>query len=102
MGWIYKSPKLAQLIGQALFSAGGFIVICGLIGRVAMTAINSTRSLAKLPSVGSLAEAYPMYSLWWVPEHFIGFALAVIVAALGVYLALSAKACRSVSRRASR
>jgi hypothetical protein len=92
MQWIYKQPKLARMVGQALFSVGGFIIVCGMIGRVAMTAINSTRGIAKLPPVTGLKEAYPMYSLWWVPEHFFGYAVAAIVAATGIYVALTAKA----------
>jgi hypothetical protein len=102
MQWIYKQPKLARMVGQALFSTGGFIIVCGLIGRVAMTAINSTRGLGKLPPLTGLKEAYPMYSLWWVPEHFIGYALPVIVAACGIYVALTAKAALKTTRRGRR
>jgi hypothetical protein len=90
--WIYKQPKLARMVGQALLSIGGFIIVCGMIGRVAMTAINSTRGLGKLPPIVGLKEAYPMYSLWWVPESFLGYAVAASVAAAGIILALTAKA----------
>ena len=33
-----------------------------------------------------------MYSLWWVPEHFIGYAVGGVLAAAGICLALTAKA----------
>jgi hypothetical protein len=66
MEWIYKQPKLARMVGQALFSVFGFLIVCGMIGRVAMTAINSTREIGKLPPLNGLREAYPMYSLSWV------------------------------------
>lgn len=91
MPWIYKCPKLAQVVGQALFSVGGFSVVCGLIGRPGMTALNQTRFIGKLSPYSGLAEAYPMYPVWWVPEDFFGYALGVIVAALGAYVALTAK-----------
>jgi hypothetical protein len=99
MQWIYKQPKLARMIGQALFSVGGFIIICGLIGRVAMTAINSTRGIGKLAPLNGLKEAYPMYSLWWVPEHFIGYTVCAVIAALGIYIGFTAKAVLKSSRK---
>jgi hypothetical protein len=98
MGWIYKNPKLAQLLGRALFSVGALFVVCGMIGRVALTAINSTRGLGKLPSLSGLAEAYPTYPLWCVPERIIGYAIPVAVACFGAYVALTAKAARKRSR----
>jgi hypothetical protein len=89
MQWIYKQPKLARMIGQALFAVGGLFIICGLIGRFAMIAING------------LSEAYPMYSLWWVPEHFIGYPVGAILAAAGIYVALTAKKVLRTTRRKS-
>ena len=91
MQWIYRQPKITRMFGQALFSLGGFLIVCGMIGRVAMTATNSTRGMSKLPPLGALKDAYPMYSLWWVPEHVVGYAGAAVIAALGVYVALTAK-----------
>ena len=91
MQWIFMHPKLARLVGQVLFSIGGLVFICGLIGRAGMLAINQTRNLGKLPPLNGLSEAYPMYSLWWVPESFLGYAVAVILAGAGLYLALTAK-----------
>lgn len=91
MTWIARQPKLAQLLGKSLFFVGGLLVICGLIGLAGMIAINHTRSLGKLPALSGLLEAYPMYSLWWVPEGFVGYAVALVIAAAGLYLALTAK-----------
>lgn len=100
MQWIYGHPKLAKMVGQALFSIGGFLVVCGLIGRAGMTALNQARSIGKMPPYAGLAEAYPMYPLWWVPEHVVGYAVGVIIAGLGAYVALTAKkVLRSTSKR---
>jgi hypothetical protein len=90
------------MLGQALFSVGGFVVICGLIGRAGMTALNHARTLGKMPPYIGLSEAYPMYSLWWVPEHFIGYAIPVLVAGLGAYVAINAKAALKATRRGRR
>jgi hypothetical protein len=91
MNWLFAQPKLALLLGRGLFSAGGFLVIAGLIGRAGLLAINQARNLGKVPALNGLSEAYPMYSLWWVPEGFLGYAAAVILAGAGLYLALTAK-----------
>jgi hypothetical protein len=91
MQWIVQNPKLARMVGQGMFSVGGFIILCGLMGRAAMLAINQTRSLRKMPPYNGLSEAYPMFALWWVPEHFIGYTLAAILAIGGLYIALTAK-----------
>jgi hypothetical protein len=94
MSWITQNPKLARMLGQALFSVGGFIVICGLIGRATMTALNHARAFGKMPAYSGLAEAYPMYPLWWVPEHIAGYVIPMLVAAFGAYVALTAKLTR--------
>ena len=92
MRWIFMRPKLAHLVGKSLFFMGGLLVILGLIGRAALLALNQTRNLSKLPPLNGLSDAYPMYSLWWVPEGILGYAVALILAGLGLYLALAAKA----------
>ena len=98
MQWIYERPKLARMVGQALFSVGGFIVVCGLIGRAGMTALNHARSIGKMPPYGRLSEAYPNYPLWWVPEHLLGYACGVLIASAGIYVALKAKSVLKVMR----
>jgi hypothetical protein len=98
MQWIQKRPKVAQMIGQALFSVGGFTIVCGLIGRAGMTALNHARSIGKMPPYSGLSEGYPMYPLWWVPEHFLGYAVAALIAVAGIYVALTAKSVLKVLR----
>ena len=88
---IAAAPTLALLVGQAFFVVGGFLIVSGLIGRVATTAINSSRSLSKLPALTGLSEAYPTYALWWVPETFGGYILPALLAAVGISVALAAK-----------
>jgi hypothetical protein len=101
MQWINRQPKLARMVGQGLFSIGGFIIVCGLIGRVAMGAINSSRGISKLSPLSGLNDAYPMYSLWWVPEHFSGYAAGAIAAAAGIYIGFTAKAILKAMKRGS-
>lgn len=102
MQWIYERPKLALTIGRALFSVGGFIAVCGLIGRAGITALNHGRSIGKLPHYSGLSEAYPMYPLWWVPEHFLGYAVGALIAGAGIYVALTAKSVLKMVRDGKR
>lgn len=98
---IAAAPKVALLAGQALFAFGGFLIISGLIGRVATTAINSTRSVSKLPPLSALRDAYPTYTLWWVPETFLGYVLPALFAAAGIYVVLTAKRFLKAQRNSS-
>jgi hypothetical protein len=100
--FIVGKPKLVQMLGQALFSIGGFLIVCGLIGRAALLAINAGRAKASLPAFSRISEAYLMYPLWFVPQGVAGYVLPALLAGLGIYLALSAKAAlkaRSPRRR---
>jgi hypothetical protein len=96
---IARYPKLAQMIGQALYSIGGFLIVAGLIARAGMLAINIGRGRASLPLFKGLVEAYPQYPLWFVPEGFIGYFFAAVVASLGIYVALTAKAMHKARRK---
>ena len=102
MQWIYKSPKLARMIGQALFSAGGFIVLCGIIGRTVMTVMNHARTLGKMPPYSGLSDVYPMFALWWVPEHVLGYTVGALIAGAGIYVALTAKSVLKAVRDGNR
>jgi hypothetical protein len=88
---ILQRPKLAHLVGRGLFSLGGLLIVLGLIGRVAKTGVNTIRERGNLPSFSTLAELYPTLPVWFVPEGPLGFILAALFAALGVYLALQAR-----------
>jgi len=93
---IAGAPKLVRMIGQATFVVFGLLIVLGLIGRAGMLAINITRGKAHLPALRGLAEAYPLYSLWFVPESALGYILAAVLAAFGIYLVLAAKAVLKV------
>lgn len=102
MHWIYQRPKLARMTGRALFSVGGVIVICGLIAHAGMTALNQARSIGKMPPYSGLSEAYPMYPLWWIPEHFWGYVVGALIAGAGIYIALTAKSALKMARSGKR
>jgi hypothetical protein len=90
--FIVDKPRFAQTLGQAFFAIGGLLIVCGLFGRAALVAINASRAKASLPVLNRISEAYPMYSLWFVPQSVVGYVLPALLAGLGIYLALSSKA----------
>lgn len=89
--FIHRKPKLAHLAGRALFFLGGLLIVLGMIGRVAKTAVNSVRERGKLAPFDALSDLYPTLPAWAVPEGAIGFTFAALIAAGGIYLALQAR-----------
>jgi hypothetical protein len=79
------------MAGQALFGLGGLLIIVGLIGRAGMLAVNAVRAKGKLPALGGLRDAYPTLPVWFVPESAFGYIVAGLLAALGIYVVLTAK-----------
>lgn len=95
MGWlkarVARSPKVAHMVGQALFSIGGLLLLLGLVCRAALFIINTARVQAKMQPLDGLHAAYPTYPLWFVPEHPVGYVLSALVAVLGICIAVTAK-----------
>lgn len=89
--FIHHKPKLAHLAGRALFFLGGLLIVLGIIGRIAKTAVNSVRERGKLAPLEALSDLYPTLPVWAVPEGAIGFTFAALIAAAGIYLALQAR-----------
>jgi hypothetical protein len=89
---IKKAPAIYELLGQALFAVGGFLVVAGLIGRVAMTGVTTMGARANLTAPHTLGELYKTLPTWWIPEGFFGYAVAACIAGAGAYVALKAKA----------
>ena len=81
---IARAPRRATVIGKALFLAGGILVLAALFGRIGLVSINGERSQAGLSAVRTLAEAYPQYPTWFVPEGPIGFAIAAALVIAGM------------------
>lgn len=90
---IARAPKRATAIGKALFLAGGVLVLAALFGRIGLVAVNGERAQAGLSTLHTLAEAYPQYPTWFVPEGPVGFAVAALLVLAGmVVIQLAEKA----------
>lgn len=87
-----EKPKAMSAFGKVLFNVGGVATLLGIWGVLALRAIALPAKLgAANAATQSLANAYPSYPTWWVPESAIGFVLSVGIAALGVWIVMATK-----------
>lgn len=97
---IARSPKPALVLGKILFLAGAILILGAVFARAALMMANEERLEASLPAVRTLAEAYPQYPMWLVPERPIGFALSAVLVLVGMGLiALAEKAIKQQRAR---
>ncbi len=86
-------PRRLVSLGVALTRAGGFLLVAGLVGSAATTAVSVAQGMAthSRPDV-QLAEVLPMYLSWWMPESAFGFCVALFLIACGVIAARTGRA----------
>lgn len=83
---IARSPRRVLVIGKTVFLAGSVLILGAVFARAALMNLNADRVTAKLAPVQTLAEAWPGYPTWLVPEGPAGFALAAVLVLLGMAL----------------
>jgi hypothetical protein len=88
---IARSPKHALVLGKILFLAGAILILGAVFARAGLVATNAERAEAKLPVLRTLAEAYPQYPTWLVPEGPVGFTLAAVLVLAGMALIVLAE-----------
>src|SRR6478752_3788272 len=95
MNWlrsrIARSPRKALILGKAVFLAGCILVLGAVFARAALANVNSVRAEGKLPALHTLAEAYPQYPTWVVPEGPVGFGIAGVLVLIGLFLTVRAE-----------
>jgi hypothetical protein len=98
MNWIDSrinaSPRPALILGKTLFLAGALLILAALFGRIDMIGVNADRAKAKLPAAARLAEVYPQYPTWLVPEGPVGYTVAAVLVLAGMYLVVRAGEAR--------
>jgi hypothetical protein len=87
---VARSPKRWLVIGKTLFLAGAILVVGAVFARAALIAMNSQRAEAKLPTLRTLAEAYPQYPTWVVPEGPVGYTVCALLVLAGTALTVFA------------
>lgn len=95
MNWlrsrIAQSPQRALVLGKGLFLAGAILILGAVFARAALSSGNADRVAAKLPALRTLAEAYPQYPTWVVPEGPLGFTISALLVLAGMGLTLMAE-----------
>ncbi len=86
-------PRRLISLGFAMVRCGGFLMVAGLVGYAATTAVSVARGMATpaRPEV-PLAEVLPTYLSWWMPESAFGFGLALFLIVGGVVAARTGRA----------
>ena len=95
MNWIRyriaRHPRQVLVIGKALLLIGSILVVAAVFARSGLLAENEKRAQAHQPSLRTLAEAYPQYPTWMVPEGPVGYALAAVLVLAGTALTVLAE-----------
>ena len=88
-----SKPRRLIALGVALVRCGGFLLVAGVIGYAATTAVSVARGMAThaRPEV-QLAEVLPIYLSWWMPESAFGFCASLFLIACGVIAARAGRA----------
>ena len=88
---ITRHPKRAMVAGKVLFLAGSILVLGAVFARAGLGSINAERAAAKIQPLRTLAEAYPQYPTWLVPEGPLGYGVAAALVLVGMALIVLAE-----------
>lgn len=88
---IARHPRHALVLGKALFLAGSILVLAAVFARAGLVALNAERTQAGLAALRRLAEAFPQYPTWIVPEGPVGYAVAAVLVLAGMALTVLAE-----------
>jgi hypothetical protein len=89
----------ALVLGKILFLAGAILILGAVFARAGLMATNAERVEAKLHALHTLAEAYPRYPTWLVPEGPVGFTISAVLVLLGMGLTVLAGDAAKQARR---
>ncbi|MDB5898450.1 MAG: hypothetical protein JWP22_3496 [Ramlibacter sp.] len=103
MNWFYArirtSPKAALIAGKAVFLAGALLIVAALFGRIELIGANAERAKTQLPALTKLAEAYPQFPTWMVPEGPVGYSVVAVLVLVGMVLVVKASEVAKSARR---
>lgn len=78
-------PRRLVALGAALVRVAGFLLLAGVVGKAATTAVSAVKSLGGATRVDALlADVFPDYLSFWMPESVLGFGFALLLLAVGV------------------
>lgn len=85
---VARHPRHAIVLGKTLLLAGSILIVTAVFARAALVNANADRAQAKLAPLHAVAQLYPDFPTWIVPEGPVGFAIsaALVLAGLGLTL----------------
>lgn len=89
---VARAPRRALMLGKTLLLAGAILILGAVFARAGLMGLNADRSDAGLATLRTLAEAYPQYPTWMVPEGPAGFAVSALLVLAGMGLVVLAEA----------
>ncbi|HET8747982.1 MAG TPA: hypothetical protein VFM98_20460 [Ramlibacter sp.] len=89
---IRRAPRRYLVLGKTSLLVGAILIVGAVFARGGLVALNTERAEAKLPALRTLAEAYPQYPTWIVPEGPLGFAISAVLVLIGTGLTVMAEA----------
>ncbi|HEX7889769.1 MAG TPA: hypothetical protein VF522_10450 [Ramlibacter sp.] len=96
---IARSPRRALVLGKTLFLAGAILILGAVFARASLVALNTDRAEARQPALHTLAEAWPQYPTWLVPEGPVGFGIAAVLVLVGMGVTSLAESARRKQKR---
>ncbi|MFC4623283.1 hypothetical protein ACFO3A_13835 [Comamonas nitrativorans] len=83
--YFIAKPRRLVTLGAGLVRAGGFLVVAGLVGRVATTGASAVKGLGGgMQAEVALSDVLPGYLSVWMPESALGFAVAMLLLIAGL------------------
>lgn len=93
--YFLTEPDRLVSLGSALFYLGGWLILFGLAGNVATSAANGIGAISgHAGAVKTLADIYPSFPTWWIPESIVGAMPALFIAAVGLWINQTGKRIR--------
>lgn len=87
---IAAAPKASLIVGKAVFLVGALLIVTALFGRISLGGLNEQRAQQHLPPFTKLAEAYPQYPTWLVPEGPVGSTVSAVLVLVGMFITVVA------------
>lgn len=86
--FFYTKPSRIVTLGTAIFRTAAIPFLAALFGRVATVSINILPTLThSAPDQKTLADIFPNFSTWWIPESLPCFFLTILVMSIGLSVA---------------
>jgi len=95
MEWLHsriaRNPRHALVIGKTVFLVGCILILGAAFARAGLANTNEARAATNEPPLHSLAQAYPQYPTWVVPEGPVGYSIAAVLVLAGMGLTVLAE-----------